>query len=96
MTTRTHKNALQSVQNKKRTIFAQLHFSRALVLSLITCVVIFVAMLPVSEMLTSMLLCAVDVPEEGWTFLKSLARIFLFLIAGAFGVMVYSRATDED
>ena len=43
-----------------------------------------------------MLLCAMDVPDEDWQILKTVARVFVVLIAAGLSAVAYSRATDED
>jgi len=83
-------------KNEKNTGKVRLHFSKEMLLTIVTCVVALVAMLPVSEVLTDMLLCAMDIPDEDWRVLKALSHIFVVLIAAALGVIAYSRATDED
>ena len=83
-------------KKEKRAGVHRFHLSKEMILAAVTCLVAFVAMLPASEVLTEMLVCAMDIPEEGWSALKVGSRIFLFLISVGLSAVVYSHATDEN
>ncbi|MBQ5970597.1 MAG: hypothetical protein IKN72_07935 [Clostridia bacterium] len=83
-------------KTEKNTEAARFHFSKEMVVAIVTCAIALIALLPINEVLTDMLLCAMDVPDEDWQILKTVARVFVVLIAAGLSAVAYSRATDED